>query len=98
MGKVLFTIQYEILPEKRNDYLDVVRELKTLVKTEGLDTYYVFELKGKPNVFTEAYVFANKQAFEDFDDEQDERVDILMNKLSDMIKEHTTQYSTLYEV
>ena len=98
MGKVLFTIQYEILPDKREDYLDVVRELKSLVKTEGLETYSVFELKGKPNVFTEAYVFENNQAFEDFDDDEDERVDILMNKLSDLIKEHSTQYSTLFEV
>jgi quinol monooxygenase YgiN len=98
MGKVLFTIQYEILPDKREGYLDVVRELKSLVKTEGLSSYAVFESKGKPNVFTEAYVFESKQAFEEFDDDQDERVDILMNKLSDMIKEHTTQYSTLFEV
>lgn len=98
MGKVLFTIQYEILPDKREVYLDVVRELKSLVKNEGLETYTVFEMKGKANVFTEVYVFENNQAFEDFDDDQDERVDILMNKLSDLIKEHTTQYSTLFEV
>jgi L-rhamnose mutarotase len=98
MGKVLFTIQYEILVDKREDYLDVVRELKSLVKTEGLESYSVFELKGKANVFTEVYVFENDKAFEDFDDDQDERVDILMNKLADMIKEHSTQYSTLFEV
>jgi len=98
MGKVLFTIQYEILPEKREDYLDVVRELKSLVKTAGLETYTVFEQKGKANVFTEVYVFENNQAFEDFDDDQDERVDKLMNKLADLIKEHSTQYTTLFEV
>jgi hypothetical protein len=52
MSKVLFTIQYEILADKRDNYLDVVRELKSLMKTEGLETYTVFEQKGTATVFT----------------------------------------------
>ncbi len=98
MGKVIFSIKYEILPDKRDNYLDVVRELKSLVKAEGLDSYSVFEMKGKPNHFEEVYLFSGKDAYEAFDDQPDERVDILMNKLSDMIKQQTTQYSTLFEI
>lgn len=98
MAKVIFSIKYSILPEKRNDYLDVIRELKNLVKTEGLESYSVFETKGKPNDFEEIYIFKDHQAYEDFDDQSDERVDILMTKLSDMIKQQSTHYSTLFEV
>lgn len=98
MGKVIFTIKYNILPEKRKDYLDVVRELKNVVKAEGLESYSVFEQKNKANSFEEIYSFVSKEAYENFDDNQDERVDILMTKLSDMIKEQSTQYSTLIEV
>ncbi len=98
MGKVIFTIKYNILPEKRKDYLDVVRELKSIVKAEGLESYSVFEQKNKANSFEEIYVFASKEAYENFDDNQDERVDLLMTKLSDMIKEQSTQYTTLVEV
>lgn len=98
MGKVIFSIKYSILPEKRNDYLDVIRELKNLVKTEGLESYSVYETKGKANDFEEIYVFESNQAYEDFDDQSDERVDILMTKLSDMIKQQSTHYSTLFEV
>ncbi len=98
MGKVIFTIKYNILPEKRKDYLDVVRELKNVVKAEGLETYSVFEQKNKQNSFEEIYVFVSKEAYENFDDNQDERVDLLMTKLSDMIKEQSTQYTTLVEV
>lgn len=98
MGKVIFAIKYSILPEKRADYLDVVRELKTLVKTDGLESYSVFEAKNKPNDFEEIYIFESNQAYEDFDDQSDERVDILMTKLSDMIKQQSTHYSTLFEV
>ena len=98
MGKVIFTIKYNILPEKRKDYLEVVRELKNVVKAEGLETYSVFEQKNKQNSFEEIYVFVSKEAYENFDDNQDERVDLLMTKLSDMIKEQSTQYTTLVEV
>ena len=98
MGKVIFSIKYSILPEKRNDYLDVIRELKNLVKTEGLESYSVYETKGKANDFEEIYVFESNQAYEDFDDQSDDRVDILMTKLSDMIKQQSTHYSTLFEV
>lgn len=98
MSKVIFSIRYNIFPEKREEYLDVVRELKNLVKAEGLDNYSVYEQKNKPNSFEEVYLFSSQEAFENFDDNSDERTDILMTKLSDMIKEQTTQYTTLIEV
>ncbi len=98
MSRVIFSIRYNIFPEKREEYLDVVRELKNLVKAEGLDNYSVYEQKNKPNSFEEVYLFNSQEAFENFDDNSDERTDILMTKLSDMIKEQTTQYTTLIEV
>lgn len=98
MSKVIFSIRYNIFPEKRNEYLDIIRELKTLVKADGLESYSVYEQKNKPNNFEEVYIFQSEEAFENFDDNQDERIDILMTKLSDLIKEQTTQYTTLIEV
>ena len=98
MSKVIFSIRYNIFPEKREEYKDVVRELKNLVKAEGLESYSVFEQKNKPNSFEEVYIFRNAEAYENFEDSTDERIDILMTKLSDMIKEQTTQYTTLFEV
>ncbi len=98
MGKVIFSIRYTIYPERRQDYLDVVRELKNLVKSEGLESYSVYEQKNKPNCFEEIYLFKNQEAYDNFEETTDERIDILMTKLSDMIKEQSTQYTTLYEV
>ncbi len=97
MGKVIFSISYNIIPEKREDYLVVIKELKSLVKAVGLESYSVFESK-KKNSFSEVYIFSSNQAYEDFDDNQDERVDILMTKLSDMIVQQSTNYSTLFEI
>jgi len=98
MGKVIFSIKYEIIPDRREEYLDVIRELKTLVKADGLESYSAYEQKNKKNWFEEIYIFGTEQDYEDFDDNQDERVDILMTKLSDMIKQQSTHYSTLFEV
>ncbi|MBI1932781.1 MAG: hypothetical protein HYS24_09625 [Ignavibacteriales bacterium] len=98
MAKVIFSISYDILPEKRNDYLGIVRELKSIIKSDGLESYSVFEQKSKENSFQEIYVYKSQQAWEDSDESENERVDILMTKLSDLIKEKSTQYSTLFEV
>jgi quinol monooxygenase YgiN len=98
MAKVIFSIQYEINPSKKDEYLDIVRELKNLLKTDGLEKYEVFEVKGKANSFQEIYEFVSKEAFEAFDDDQNERLNILINKLSDLTVENSTKYSTLYEL
>ena len=98
MGRVIFSISYDILPEKRASYLDVIRELKSIVKSEGLESYSVFEQKAKENSFKEIYIYDSKESWEEADEADNERVDLLMTKMSDLIKAKTTQYSTLFEV
>lgn len=98
MSRVFFSISYEIYPDKRSEYLDIIRELKSVVKAEGLESYSVFEQKSKENSFQEIYIYESKEAWEEADDVDNERVDILMTKLSNLIKDKTTNYSTLFEV
>lgn len=98
MSKVVFAIKYEVHEEKLDEYLDVMRELKSIVKAEGLESYRVYKVKSKKNLYEEIYLFENQEAYDNFDDDPDERVDLLMNKLSDIIKPHTTEYLTLNEV
>ncbi|MEJ2616962.1 MAG: hypothetical protein P8Z35_18550 [Ignavibacteriaceae bacterium] len=98
MSKVIFNIQYEVNPAKRDEYLGVVRELKNLLKSEGLESYAVYEVKGKQNHFQEVYTFSSPEAYEQFEDDQDERTNILINKLNDLTKDNSTKYTTLYEI
>ena len=98
MAKVLFSIQYEINSDKKEEYLGVIKELKNLLKADGLENYSVYELKGKPNSFQEIYTFSSNEAYEDFDDNQSERLNILINKLNDMTTGNSTKYTTLYEL
>jgi hypothetical protein len=98
MSKVLFVIQYEIDVNKREEYMALARELKTLLKADGLENYAVYEVKGKQNHFEELYTFNSLEAYENFDDNQNERLGILLNKLSDMVKGNSMKYTTLTEV
>ncbi len=98
MSKVLFTIQYEIIPEKRDEYLKVIRELKNLLKAEGLESYVVYEVKGKSVAFLELYTFTSMEAYEAFDDLNDERVNILIDKITSMSVEKSTKYNTLVQL
>ena len=98
MGKVFFMIKYDVIPDKRDKYLNVVKELRNLVKGDGLESYSVYESKNKQNSFEEVYIYNNKESWENSDNEIDERVDILMTQLSDMIVQKSTHYSTLFEI
>ena len=98
MPQVIFTIQYEIENDKVNEYLNVINELKNLLNAEGLQDYSVYKVKGKGNHYQEQYTFSSEEAFEAFDDNNDERINILINKLSDLTVENSTKYTTLYEL
>jgi quinol monooxygenase YgiN len=98
MPKVIFNIQYEVNPAKREEYLGVVKELKNLLKSEGLESYAVYEVKGKQNHFQEVYTFSSPEAYDKFEDDQSERTNILINKLNDLTTENSTKYTTLFEI
>ena len=98
MSKVKFTIQYELKKDKQEEYLRIINELVNVLKAEGLEDYTVYSVKGKTGHFQEQYTFTSEEAFEAFDDENDERLNILINQLSDLTIDHSTKYLTLSEI
>jgi L-rhamnose mutarotase len=98
MSKVIFTIQYELKEDKIEEFLNVVNELKNLLNADGLEDYSVFNVKGKQNQYQEQYTFDSEEAFDAFDDNDDERINILINKLNDLTMEHSTKYLTLNKI
>ncbi len=98
MNRVIFSIKYEVKENQREEYLIAVKELKSLITSEGLIEYTVFENLKKKNNFEEIYIFENQEAFDDFDDVPNERVSILMNKITSLLVDKTSKYSTIKEV
>jgi len=97
MAKVIFSIQYEVQNDKRDEFINSIKELKSLLKSDGLESYSLFEGKTK-NLFQEVYQFSSKESFDNFDDSENERVDILISKIEDLKEPNSTKYNTLYEV
>ena len=98
MSKVIFTIQYELKEDKKEEFLNVVNELKNLLNADGLEDYSVYKVKGKQNQFQEQYTFNSEEAFDAFDDNNDERVNILITKLNGLTMGHSTRYLTLNKI
>jgi len=98
MSKVIFTIQYELKEDKKEEFFNVVNELKNLLNADGLEDYSVFRVKGKQNQYQEQYTFESEEAFDAFDDNNDERINILITKLNDLTMGHSTRYLTLNKI
>ena len=98
MSKVIFTVQYEVDNSETEEFKSVINELKNLLKAEGLEDYSVYEVKGKSNQYQEQYTFISEEAFEAFDDNTDERINILVGKLNDLAVNHSVKYVTLGKI
>ena len=98
MPKIIFTVQYELDNTKVEEFHSVINELKNLLRAEGLEDYSVYEVKGKPNHYQEQYTFVSEEAFDAFDDNTDERINILVSKLNDLTVDHSAKYVTLNKI
>ena len=53
MSRILFQINYDVYPEKRDEYLAAAKELEAYIKSKTDHNYMVVEDKNKANSFTE---------------------------------------------
>jgi antibiotic biosynthesis monooxygenase (ABM) superfamily enzyme len=94
MGKVIFTISYEVKPERREDYLALSQEMRAY--WAGKD-YSIFEQKGKKNVFSEVFIFASMEEYDQLED-QDEKMTSLVERLESYLTNGKMKYTTLVEL
>ena len=98
MAKVIFTISYEIKPEKRANYLALAKEMQQhLAGTRGKN-YTVFEQKNKKNNFSEVFTCNSVEEFDQLEDDQDEKTEELINRLEEYLTNGKMKYTTLVEV
>ncbi len=98
MPKVLLQISYDIDPEKREEYLALVREMKAHFRQTRKKNYEVFEQKGKKNSFVEEFTCASMEEYDALEDDLDEKSEDLVNRLERMVKEGKAKYTTLTEI
>lgn len=99
MPKIIFEINYNIYPEKRDQYLSTISDLKKNINGTSNGNYSVFENKKIKNNFTEMYICENEDEFDALEDNQSEETIELTQKLfNDFIMDNKVNYTTKYEV
>ena len=99
MSKIIFQISYEIKPEKRDEYLVTIKELKSNLKNNSGKNYNVYEDKNKKNYFTEIYICENEEEYENLENETDDITFDLTNKIfNEYVTDKKANYLTLYEI
>jgi len=98
MPRIIFSISYPIKPEFRAEYLETVEALKNYLTIERSKNYSVFEVKGKPNHFSEVYICESLEEYDQLEDDADDVTDQLINRIvGDLIVSGKVEYKTLIE-
>jgi len=99
MSKILFEINYSIYPGKREEYLELIQELKTMIRNEFTKDYYVYENANHPNNFYELFVCNSDEEYEKFEDNQSDAIKELITKLfTEFAIQNKIIYSTKKEI
>jgi L-rhamnose mutarotase len=93
----MFTISYGVKPEKREQYLQLAKEMKEHLTTVGKKDYSVFEVKGKRNQFTEVFITNSIEEYDALEDDQDETTESLVRKLEELVDDDGMKYGTIIE-
>ena len=97
MSKIMFTISYEINPEKRDEYLALSQRMKEHLSHSNGKNYSIYEQKGKKNSFTEVFICSSKEEYDQLED-QDDTTQQLVQQLESMLAGGKMKYSTLIEL
>ncbi len=98
MPRVIFSITYAIKPDTREEYLETISALKNYLTIERGKDYSVFEVKGKPNHFSEVYICKSMDEYDMLEDDSDDVTDQLINRIvNDFIPDGKAEYKTLIE-
>ena len=99
MPRIIFQINYDVSPEKREDYLSTIKELQSHIRENSNKNYLIVEDKNKKNNFTEIYICDNEEEYENLENDPDDRTFELTNKLfSEYVIDQKARYSTHYEI
>jgi quinol monooxygenase YgiN len=98
MSRVMFTISYSIDPERREEFIRLLAELKAHFAALGRKNYMVFESRGKKNHFTEVFLTESMEEFDALEDNQDEKTQELIQRLEECVDKGGMKYSTGLEV
>ena len=97
MSKIMFTISYEINPDKRDEYLSLSQKMRGHLSPANGKNYAIYEQKGKKNSFSEVFICNNREEYDQLED-QDDVTQQLVQQLESLLVNGKMKYSTLVEL
>lgn len=98
MARYILQISYEILPGKREVFLELAKEMKAHFGEAKKKDYALYEVKGKGLSVVEQFVCSSKEEFDALEDDLDERGEALVDRLTGLIEGGSARYATLVEL
>jgi hypothetical protein len=98
MPRVLFTISYTVKAEKRDVYLDLIKEIRSHFVEQRGKQYSVYEQKGKKDSFVEVFLCNSLEEYDALEDDQNEATEALVGRLEECLEDGKMKYTTLIEV
>jgi len=95
MSKVLLEINYEVQTAKREEYLNLINDLKSGYETSKIAKLEIFEVQGSPNNFWEIYTYDNEESFQNADDSA---FDETVEKINDCLVPDKLRSYTLHQI
>ena len=99
MARVILLVNVELEEGRRDEYLNATTELRNRLTDKGDVAYTVLENQGKEsNSFTEMFTFESMDAYEAFDEGEDqEDTNEIFSRILTMTRT-SPRYTTLVEV
>jgi antibiotic biosynthesis monooxygenase (ABM) superfamily enzyme len=97
MPRVIFTISYDVNPDRRADYLALTQEMKQRFAGSNGKTYAIYEQKGKKNSFSEVFMFNSMEEYDQLED-QDDQMGSIVQRLEKYLAGGKMKYTTLLEL
>jgi hypothetical protein len=91
---MMLTITYSIRDGRRNDFFDLMRELKPLLAGIGGLDCIVYEDRSRPNYFMEVFRFRDEAEFTAFDDKfhKDRKIAAIYALLDDIVEAEKSDF------
>lgn len=97
MSKIMFTISYEVDPQKRDEYLALSQRMREHLSHSNGKNYSIYEQKTKKNSFTEVFLCSSKEEYDQLED-QDDAMQQFVQQLESLLVNGKMKYSTLIEL
>jgi hypothetical protein len=91
---VMLAITYSIREGRRNEFFDLLRELKPLLAAIGGNDCTVFEDRSRPNYLMEVFRFKDEAEFTAFDDKfhKDRKIAAIYALLDDIVEAEKSDF------